>query len=131
MPATPYADATSCNVCGEAFQAHTIALCSQCGKAYHLNQRQDLAGKDCGDVWISDEHMALEFACNLCLKPPEALDEVLDLEEAAQLANVAGEQLARAAERGGIKHRKTGAGVLLFQRSDVIAFAASAGGDRP
>ncbi|MCA9821216.1 MAG: helix-turn-helix domain-containing protein [Dehalococcoidia bacterium] len=116
-----------CSVCGEGFQPHTLALCSQCGKAYHLNQRQDLEGKDCGDVWISDEHMALEFACNSCLLAEDgALDDVLDLGEAANLAQVSEAELVKAVEAGAIKHRRTTGGVLLFRRADVIAFLAGA-----
>ena len=125
MPATPHLDAELCSVCGESFQPHTVALCSQCGSAYHLNQRQDLEGKDCGDVWISEEHMALEFACNSCLAPAEALNEVLDLDEAAVLAGVPSSSLATAAEQGTLRCRRTGGGILLFQRGDVINFAAA------
>ena len=42
--------------------------------------RTDIPGKDCGQVWINEDHLALEFACDLCLHPPQAsgLDEILD-----------------------------------------------------
>jgi hypothetical protein len=127
VPALPQLDVELCTVCGEGFQPHTIALCSQCGKPYHLNQRQDLEGKDCGDVWISEEHMALEFACSTCLHPTEGLEDVLDLDEAASVAQMTTAVLASAAAEGTIRHRKTSGGILLFRRADVISFAAATG----
>ena len=107
------------------------AFCGVCGNLYHLNSRADLPGDDCGQVWINEEHLGLEFACNSCLNPaPEpaaagALDDVLDLAEAAAAANMNEESLARYAQLGHVKHRKTSSGVLLFTRADVIAFAST------
>jgi hypothetical protein len=43
------------------------AECNWCDRRYHLNQRNDVAGKDCGQVWIDEQHLALQFACNDCL----------------------------------------------------------------
>ncbi len=108
------------------------AHCGICGKLYHLNSRADLPGDDCGQVWINEEHLGLEFACNSCLNPtPErpavagALDDILDLAEAAAAAGLPEAALERAAQLGHIRHRKTGSGVLLFERRDVLAFAVS------
>jgi hypothetical protein len=107
------------------------AHCGVCGKLYHLNSRADLPGDDCGQVWINEEHLGLEFACNSCLNPaPEraaagGLDDVLDLAEAAEAAGLPESALERAAQLGHLKHRKTGSGVLLFERRDVLAFAVS------
>jgi hypothetical protein len=42
-------------------------VCSNCGERFHLNHRNDQPGKDCGAVWVSDQHLALEFACQRCL----------------------------------------------------------------
>lgn len=56
-----------CRVCGELTDAFSNAACMRCGGAYHLALRQDVPGKDCGQVWINEEHQTLEFACNLCL----------------------------------------------------------------
>jgi excisionase family DNA binding protein len=109
-------------VCGEALEQHTEATCDNCGQLYHLNQRTDLPGKDCGQVWINDEHLALEFACNTCLHPapaPAILDEVLDVSEAAELTGLSEDALRRAADRGELRHRRTGSGVYLFVRGDV------------
>lgn len=107
-----------------------VAHCGACGRLYHLNSRADLPGDDCGQVWINEEHLGLEFACNTCLNPPEdpepdALDDVLDLGEAALVSGLSEAELSRYAELGHVKHRKTSSGVLLFVRADVVAFASS------
>jgi len=102
--------------------ATTEAWCGDCGQSYHLNQRSDRPGKDCGTVWINEEHLALEFACNNCLNPtPPGLDDILDLEEAAAAVGVGAPELAAAAERGAVPHRKTSGGVYLFVRKDLDA----------
>lgn len=114
-----------CSVCGEPLEPHTTAYCDACGEPYHLNQRSDLPGKDCGQVWINEEFLSLQFACDTCLHPapaPEALDEILDSAEAALLANIDEDDLLRAADSGTLHHRKTRAGVYLFDRDDVVAF---------
>jgi hypothetical protein len=109
-----------CVVCTDELTSTTEAWCGQCGKSYHLNQRVDLPGKDCGQVWINEEHLALEFACDLCLNPPPPdLDEILDLEEAARETGMTPADLQAAADRGGVRHRKTGSGTYLFVRKDL------------
>lgn len=116
---------TICSVCGEPLETHTEAYCDACGKPYHLNQRTDLPGKDCGQVWINEEHMSLEFACDTCLHPAAeagALDDILDSAEAATLAGVDEGMLLSAAAQGSLRHRKTAGGVYLFERGDVAAF---------
>jgi hypothetical protein len=118
---------SSCSVCGEQLSPEEEAFCGECGKPYHLNQRQDRPGKDCGQVWINEEHMALEFACNSCLFPvPEgdSLEDVLDAAEAAAVAGVGAEAVIAAAESGSLRHRRTAGGMYLFQRGDVLAFGA-------
>jgi hypothetical protein len=115
---------SSCSVCGEEVEAHTEAYCDSCGLVYHLNQRTDLPGKDCGQVWINEDHLALEFACNTCLNPPAAeaaLDDVLDAPEAAAVAGLTEQGLVAAAEAGEVAHRRTASGVYLFARRDVVA----------
>lgn len=119
-----------CSVCGDPLSSHTEAYCGGCGAPYHLNQRTDLEGKDCGQVWINEEHLGLEFGCNTCLTPappPPGLDDILDLDEAAAAAGVASAALLAAAEAGQIRHRKTGGGMHLFQRSDLDVFTRSIG----
>ena len=117
---------SSCSVCGLAIAAHMFATCDTCAKAYHLNQRSDMPGEDCGQVWINEEHLGLEFACNTCLNPPEPegnLDDILDLAEAAQAAGMTEQWVSEAAAAGELRHRRTGSGVYLFERRDVLAFA--------
>jgi hypothetical protein len=127
-PTTMTSLVSSCSVCGETLDDHTEAFCNACGRPYHLNQRQDLPGKDCGEVWINEEHLGLEFACNTCLHPVEesavaALDDVLDQDEAAAAAGISSEALESAALAGAIVHRRTARGMLLFARKDVLEFA--------
>lgn len=61
------AEALRCTVCDEAVDERDSSLCNSCGERYHLNQRNDRPGKDCGTVWINDQYLALEFACQRCL----------------------------------------------------------------
>lgn len=57
----------TCAVCGEDVPAPMTAECNWCGQPYHLNQRNDVEGKDCGRVWIDEQYLALQFACDTCL----------------------------------------------------------------
>ena len=61
------AESRSCVVCGEAADGSTTSVCNSCGEWFHLNQRNDRPGKDCGAVWINEQYLALEFACQRCL----------------------------------------------------------------
>lgn len=117
---------TSCSVCHEPLTATTEAVCNGCGAPFHLNQRNDQPGKDCGDVWINEDHMALEFACSVCIasaSPEIALDDVLDLGEASMATGYAPAELARAADAGEVRHRRTASGTYLFTRRDLVALA--------
>ena len=62
----------TCVVCGEGLEGPNMATCNQCGSRFHLVTRMDVPGKDCGEVWINQEFLALEFACATCLRgvPP-------------------------------------------------------------
>jgi hypothetical protein len=44
------------------------AECNWCDRRFHLNQRNDVEAKDCGEVWIDEQYLALQFACNACLR---------------------------------------------------------------
>lgn len=57
-----------CWVCDEAADDTNSAICHGCGQRFHLNLRNDLPGKDCGDVWINDQTIALEFGCLPCIR---------------------------------------------------------------
>lgn len=56
-----------CSICGEQTSEYSNAMCNFCSRPYHLALRNDIPAKDCGQVWISEEHMSLEFACNTCI----------------------------------------------------------------
>jgi hypothetical protein len=56
-----------CVVCGESTEPALSAECNWCDGRYHLNQRNDVEAKDCGQVWIDEQFLALQFACNNCL----------------------------------------------------------------
>jgi len=58
----------TCVVCGEGVSAGMSADCNWCAGRYHLNQRNDVEAKDCGQVWIDEQYMALQFACENCLR---------------------------------------------------------------
>ncbi|WP_322818533.1 hypothetical protein [Tepidiforma sp.] len=119
-----------CHVCAGEVAAHMEAWCNWCGNLYHLNSRADLPGDDCGQVWINEEHLSLEFACNVCLAPPAepgTLDDVLDLLEAAAAAGMTPAALEALAEAGQVRHRRTAGGVLLFRRGDLPGGVARRG----
>ncbi len=58
---------TACAVCGGPGDESTTALCGECDRRFHLNQRNDVQGKDCGEVWIDEQYLSLRFACFTCL----------------------------------------------------------------
>ncbi len=117
-----------CSVCNEPVEPHTDSICGLCGLTFHLNQREDLPGKDCGQVWINEEHLGLEFGCQTCLdkSAPQqqestgaaagSLDDILDLAEAAAALGVPEDDLRAWTDRGDVPHRKTSSGTLLFER---------------
>ncbi len=121
-----------CSICTEPVERHTESYCNACGRLFHLNQREDLPGKDCGSVSLSETHLALVFMCNACGEAAEAsvaptLEAVLDLSEAALAAGMSESELADAAGAGRIQHRRTAGGSLLFEREAVEALARTRG----
>ena len=64
-----------CTVCGEPAQEAASAVCGVCDQRFHLNQRNDADGKDCGDVWIDEQYLSLRYACFNCLGRPTAAGE--------------------------------------------------------
>lgn len=60
--------APACQICDEPLGEHETADCYLCGKLFHLQMLQTADGPDCGDVWIDDEVLALQFACSNCLE---------------------------------------------------------------
>jgi hypothetical protein len=67
MTVDPTTAPEPCVVCGEAADPGLSAECNWCDGRYHLNQRNDIEAKDCGQVWIDEQFLALQFACNTCL----------------------------------------------------------------
>jgi len=61
------AEAVTCAVCGGPGDQQTTSVCHACGEPFHLNPRNDVPGKDCGAVWINEQFLSLEFACQRCL----------------------------------------------------------------
>lgn len=60
----------TCSVCNEPVDERMSAQCNWCDRRYHLNPRNDIEAKDCGVVWIDEQYLALQFACNTCLAGP-------------------------------------------------------------
>ena len=115
-----------CSICADPVEPHTESYCNACGRLFHLNQREDLPGRDCGTVSLSEAHLALVFMCNACLAEPAepvtpALAAVLDLAEAALATGMSEGELAEAAAAGQVSHRRTAGGALLFEREAVEA----------
>jgi hypothetical protein len=67
----------TCHICGEPIPPDRLATCNNCHNPFHLRTREDQDGTDCGEVWINEQFLSLEFACALCLghgsaEPPVA-----------------------------------------------------------
>ncbi len=62
----------TCSVCGEPADEDTSQLCNNCESRFHLRLRDGAGGKDCGEVWINEQYLSLEYACDVCLgkQPP-------------------------------------------------------------
>ncbi len=127
--------ASPCSICAEPVERHTESYCNGCGRLFHLNQRADLPGRDCGTVALSEAHLALEFLCAACgeafeadADAPAELAAVLDLAEAARAAGLSEAALAAEAAAGRLPHRRTAGGALLFERAAVERLARAGGG---
>jgi hypothetical protein len=58
---------TTCAICADSLTPNASATCIRCDRPFHLRLRNDADGKDCGDVWINEQYLSLEFACFECL----------------------------------------------------------------
>jgi hypothetical protein len=65
----------ACHICGDPADDANSVTCNNCNERYHLRLRNDSEGKDCGEVWINEEYLSLEFACFACLGAGQASDE--------------------------------------------------------
>ncbi len=63
---------SQCAVCGGPLSRNASADCYMCGQLFHLGLTTDSVVDDCGQVWLDDEVMALQFACNSCLEQQRA-----------------------------------------------------------
>jgi coproporphyrinogen III oxidase len=63
-----------CVVCSDHAPDVASSICNWCNQRFHLNQRNDIEGRDCGQVWIDEQSMALQFACNNCLARESSTD---------------------------------------------------------
>lgn len=61
----------TCHVCGEAADDTNSTLCNNCDLRFHLRLREDSDGPECGRVWINEQFLSMEFACNICLGESE------------------------------------------------------------
>ena len=59
-----------CRVCDEVLDPRASADCYRCGARFHLVLTQG-EGRDCGQVWLDEAILALQFACDGCLLPEE------------------------------------------------------------
>jgi hypothetical protein len=82
----------TCVVCGEAVDETNSAVCQGCNRRYHLVLRQDEQGKDCGEVWINEAFMSLQFACLNCLR-------AAGIDSAPSIASVPGTSQPASARR--------------------------------
>ena len=64
----PTADEALCAVCGRPLRPDAQADCYSCGQYFHLGLTANSDVEDCGQVWLDDEVLALQFACNRCLE---------------------------------------------------------------
>jgi hypothetical protein len=67
---------TACHICCDPTDAANSAVCNTCGERFHLRLRNDAEGKDCGEVSINEQFLALEFACFTCLGQDSSSAEV-------------------------------------------------------
>lgn len=67
MATDPAQELYTCVVCGDSGPAALTAECNWCDGRYHLNPRNDVEGRDCGEVWVDEQYLALQFACRNCL----------------------------------------------------------------
>ena len=43
------------------------AECNWCDQRFHLNQRNDVEAKDCGQVWIDEQYLGAAVRLQYCL----------------------------------------------------------------
>ena len=97
----PTADEPSCAVCGRPLRPDAQADCYSCGQYFHLGLTANSDVEDCGQVWLDDEVLALQFACNRCLEaqndatPSDAAEDEAAREAPPRVARAEPELSAR------------------------------------
>ena len=79
-----------------------------CGQPFHLVLTQSPEGKNCGEVWLNEEFLTLEFGCAGCLAEQRG--------EAPPAPTVPPAETAQPAQRGRVKHTGTSARALLRRK---------------
>ena len=64
-----------CHVCRDPVDDTNSAVCNSCERRFHLRLRNDSDGQECGQVWINEQYLSLEFACFSCLGVALALGQ--------------------------------------------------------
>lgn len=100
----------ACTVCGEAVESGASALCNECGRPYHLVLTNEASGKNCGEVWLNEESMALEFGCGRCLALARGESEALPVREPVP------KRAAAAAAEGRVRHEGRSAREIVRRR---------------
>lgn len=90
----PTADGLPCAVCARPLCPDAQADCYSCGQYFHLGLTANSDVEDCGQVWLDDEVLALQFACNSCLEAQSGAAPSNDAEDDA--AREAPPRVARA-----------------------------------
>ena len=90
----------ACVVCDEPAAPEARSDCYRCGDYFHLRLTTTATGPDCGDVWIDDEVMALQFACHNCLAEQRGESTPIpdDTSRAQPVAEVSPKRSRRASE---------------------------------
>lgn len=56
-----------CHVCSAPADDTNSAICHGCDQRFHLRLRDDSDGPECGEVWINEQFLSMEFACRICI----------------------------------------------------------------
>ena len=67
-----------CRICREDADGSNSAVCNSCEERFHLRLRQDADGKECGEVWVNEQYLSLEYACFACLGQQPAGGEEME-----------------------------------------------------
>lgn len=65
-------EAGSCHICAQGLVAEDTASCHLCYKDFHLAMTIQSQTKDCGQIFMNNDTLALAFVCNQCLSQVEA-----------------------------------------------------------